>query len=238
MVKRAPKSRSVAEHPSAAPLTSKAARTKECIVEAALELFRDKGYEATTMRMVAERAGVSVGNAYYYFASKELLLQAFYTEIHEAHVALARPLLAKERDTKKRLMVVMQAKLEVTEPYHRFAGLMFRTAADPKSPLNPFSAESSDVRERATELMARVVAGSDTRFPSDLEAELPRLLWLYEMAVILFWIHDESEDRRRTHLLIERTADLVARLAALASFRLLAAVRKATLKLLDELRAE
>ena len=63
---------------------SKGERTKQRIVAAALELFREHGYEATTMRMVAEHAEVSLGNAYYYFKSKDLLLQAFYREVHDA----------------------------------------------------------------------------------------------------------------------------------------------------------
>ena len=218
--------------------TPKGERTRSAILEAALQLFLERGVEGTTMRAVAAAAGVSVGNAYYYFASKEHLVQGFYGRTHREHLAACEPLLEGERDFKKRLKHVLHTKVGTAEPYHRFAGLLFKTAADPASPLNPFSAESSDVRGWATELMARVVEGSDTRFPADLKDELPRLLWLYEMAVILFWIHDESEDRRRTHRLIERTADLVSRLVSVASFRLLAPVRKATLKLLDELQAE
>ena len=38
---------------------SKGKRTKQHIVAAALKLFREHGYEATTMRMVAEHAGVA-----------------------------------------------------------------------------------------------------------------------------------------------------------------------------------
>ena len=42
----------------------------------ALRLFRERGYEATTMRAIAKEAGVSVGNAYYYFGSKRDLYLA------------------------------------------------------------------------------------------------------------------------------------------------------------------
>ena len=41
----------------------------------------------------------------------------------------------------------MRAKLETIEPYHRFSGILFKTAADPESPLNPFGEESRPVRE-------------------------------------------------------------------------------------------
>ena len=41
-----------------------------------MRLFRENGYEATTMRAIAKEAGVATGNAYYYFGSKEELIQA------------------------------------------------------------------------------------------------------------------------------------------------------------------
>jgi AcrR family transcriptional regulator len=66
---------------------ARGARTRTAIIDAALALFRDQGYEATTMRAVAERAGVSVGNAYYYFGSKEHLIQGFYDRAAEQHGA-------------------------------------------------------------------------------------------------------------------------------------------------------
>jgi AcrR family transcriptional regulator len=42
----------------------RSARTRSAIIDAALTLFREKGYDATTMRAIASSAGVSVGNAY------------------------------------------------------------------------------------------------------------------------------------------------------------------------------
>ncbi|MBW2544012.1 MAG: TetR/AcrR family transcriptional regulator [Deltaproteobacteria bacterium] len=46
---------------------------QEIIVEAALEVFRDKGYANTRMADIARRAGVSYGLVYHYFAGKEVL---------------------------------------------------------------------------------------------------------------------------------------------------------------------
>ena len=55
---------------------SKGEQTRRAIAEAALRLFREQGYEATTMRAIAKEAGVATGNAYYYFGSKEELIHA------------------------------------------------------------------------------------------------------------------------------------------------------------------
>jgi AcrR family transcriptional regulator len=214
----------------------KSERTKERIVDAALELFRRDGYEATTMRAIADAAQVSLGNAYYYFATKDDLLQAFYHEVHEAHVAAAVPVLASERGLLARLRGVLLAKLEVIEPYHRFSALMFRNAADPKSPLNPFHAASSAIRREGEALFAEVLRGSREKVPEDLAAELPALLWTYSMGMVLYWIHDDSADRARTRALIERTADLVAAAIKLAGNPLLRPFRRKVLQLLFALR--
>ena len=44
------------------------------ILEAAAEAFRDRGFHATTMRDIAAKAGMTVGNLYYYFKNKDDLL--------------------------------------------------------------------------------------------------------------------------------------------------------------------
>jgi hypothetical protein len=85
--------------------------------------------------------------------------------------------------------------------------------------------------------MQRVVDGSKVRIPADLRAELPSLLWLYEMSVILFWIHDESKDRARTRQLIERTCALVGRLIGLAGNPFLRPMRREVLDLVAGLRS-
>ncbi len=55
------------------------------ILNAAYELFSEKGYEATGISMIVERAGVSKGALYHYFKSKEeLLFSVFEMVLSEA----------------------------------------------------------------------------------------------------------------------------------------------------------
>jgi len=51
------------------------AETRERIMTAALKLFTERGYEATTMQDIVTEAGTSIGNAYFYFGSKDLLVR-------------------------------------------------------------------------------------------------------------------------------------------------------------------
>ena len=105
----------------AAELTPRAQQTRAAIVQAALALFRERGYDATTMRDIAARAGVSTGNAYYYFGSKEELVQEYYVLAHAEHLAASAAALAGEADLGARLRATVRALIDVSAPYHAFA---------------------------------------------------------------------------------------------------------------------
>ncbi|MDF2628516.1 MAG: Transcriptional regulator, TetR family [Symbiobacteriaceae bacterium] len=47
---------------------------RDTVLQAALELFTERGFEGTSVPLIAERAGVGVGTIYRYFASKEALV--------------------------------------------------------------------------------------------------------------------------------------------------------------------
>jgi AcrR family transcriptional regulator len=227
--------------PSKKPNTTKTVKgeqTKALILSTALEMLHERGYEATTMRGIAEQAGVSLGNAYHYFGSKDHLIQAFYHRTHEDHLRASLPALAKESSLKARLLSVMRLKIETLEPYHEFAGVLFQTAADPHSPLNPFAHAAAPVRRDSIKLFEQLVEQTKARIPNDLRAELPYLLWLYHMGIILFWIHDSSRKRARTYRLIDQTVDLLDKLISLASNPLMRPVRKKALRLVVELRED
>jgi AcrR family transcriptional regulator len=179
---------------------------------------------------------VALGNTYYYFRSKEHLVQAFYERVNDAQRVETAAALVHETDLKTRLRVVVRAVIEIMQPYHRFAGSLFRSAADPRSPLSPFGPESTEARRKGIALLAEVVDGSKTWVPDDLRAELPRLLWLYQMGVVLFWIHDRSPEYVRTERLIDHTTEIVVRLISLASLPVLRPLRRRTLRLLTDLQ--
>ena len=54
----------VPDHKVWAMRSTKGEQTRAAIAEAALRMFREQGYEATTMRAIAKEVGVATGNAY------------------------------------------------------------------------------------------------------------------------------------------------------------------------------
>lgn len=213
------------------PRTARGEHSRAAIFEAALALFQERGYEATTMRAIADRAGVSLGSSYHYFASKEHLVLEFYRHTHQLHLAATAPMLARERDLGSRLRGVIRAVVVTCEPFHAFAGAIFGTVANPASPLNPFGRESKGLRDEVIELYAEVIRGSDSRFAPDIAAELPTLLWLYQMGILYFWIFDRSGGRLRTLEVIDETSDLIVKLLGLANLPVLRGSRARVLRL-------
>ncbi len=214
---------------------SRGEQTRALILDTALRLFEEQGYEGTTMRAIAAEAGVSVGNAYYYFDSKEQLIQAFYGRNAQRHVQVAGSAMRDERDLSSRLRAVLRGWVDINERYHEFAGSFFKHAADGRSPLSPFSRESVPAREAVTSIFRDVVEGSDAKIAPALRAELPNLLWLYQMGLVLYWVHDRSPGTAKTYELIDRTVPLVVRAIALSRFRVLRGLLDDTLELVGSL---
>lgn len=212
---------------------AKSARTRTQIVDAAMRLFRERGYDRTTMRAVAEAAGVSVGNTYYYFGSKEELIQGFYDHLVAEHIAASRVALEQHTDLGDRIRGVLDAWLDVAEPYHAFAGRFFAAAAQPDNPLSPFSPASTAARDAGIALYDQVLAGSTTNVDESLRPHLPELLWLHQLGIVLFWVHDRSDGLHLSRELATRTATLVSRLVRLSRLRL---VRPLAAQVVDVLR--
>ncbi|WP_091293192.1 TetR/AcrR family transcriptional regulator [Amycolatopsis xylanica] len=213
----------------------KSEETRSLIVGTAMRLFTENGYDRTTMRAIAAEAGVSVGNAYYYFSSKEQLIQGFYDQMQRDHQERCIDLLSGEPAFEERLKRVLFAWLDVAQPYHRFGTQFFVNAADPESPLSPFSEDSTAARVASIGLMDEVIGGSDVKIDPELREELPELLWLFQMGVVLFWVHDRSAAQKRTRMLIGRTVPLIAKLVGLSRLRVLRPVSREVTSLIKDL---
>jgi hypothetical protein len=62
---------------------------------------------------------------------------------------------------------------------------------------------------------------------------LPYLLWLYQMALIMFWLYDRSPDQERTQRLMEKSLSLLVNLLRISSLPLMKPLRKTALELVE-----
>ena len=184
--------------------------TRRLILDTALRLFEERGYAGTTMRAIATEAGVSPSNAYYWFASKDQLVQEFYRSIQVAHRDRSAVALASGGTLTERLLVVEQAFFEVIGGYHGFGAAFVSTAIVPRAAESPFSEQSSEARQLSLSIFRDVVVGASPAVPAKLADVLPDLLWLAHLSVTLFWVIDTSRGQERTQQLVERSVAMLA----------------------------
>ncbi len=61
---------------------TKGERTRQAIEDAALKLFLENGYHATSMRQIADQAGLALGGIYNHFPNKEEIFSAIVMDKH------------------------------------------------------------------------------------------------------------------------------------------------------------
>ncbi len=196
--------------------TPKSERTRALVRDVAIRMLRDVGYERTTMRAIAAEAGVSTGNAYYHFPSKDALVQELYVEVQRDHAERAAPVLAAGGTLVARLRGVWHASVDAFAPFHDFGAEFVSVAIRPGSDASPFSPASREARDLSQHLFEEVVAGATPRVPTHLRAQLPELLWLAQLGLTLFWVHDTSPGLARTRRLVDGAAPLVGSLVRLS----------------------
>lgn len=200
-------------------------RTKTLIFEKALELFRTRGFEATTMRDVARAAGVATGAAYYYFPSKEAIVLAYYDEVQSLHGARVREELAGKQGLRERLGIVMHSKLEILKNDRKFLGALFRYTGEPGHSLSVFGKGTEAQRKQSVQIFREAI-GSGDDVSEEGKQLLPWALWLAHLGMILFFIHDESEGQAKTQKLVDGFLDVVAALAEFANSALVRPLAK------------
>jgi AcrR family transcriptional regulator len=218
--------------------TPKAEETGLRILDAALDLFRQEGFESATMRDIAQRAEVATGAAYYYYPSKDAIVMDFYKRACDEMQPKIEGALRNARGLEDRLRELIRVKLVHFAPNRGVLRALLKNGADPQHPLSPFSAGTKEIRDIDIAWFRKIMADCGIRIPRDLEAELPGILWFFQMGVIYFWVIDESPRQKRTEKLLELASKNVATLVRLSSLPLMRPVRKLALELVDTVKGD
>ena len=216
----------------AMPQRAASEQTRRQVLDTALALFRKRGFEQTTMRDVAEAAGLSLGAAYYYFKSKEALVGAYYEHTHEEHLRLAREAFARDGDLRDRLRAALHTKIDIVQADGPLLRALFRYGGDPDHALSWFGPASQAQRQMSIAIFAEALAGE--RLPDDVREMAPTLLWTLHMGVLLFFLYDASPNQRRTRRLIDAAVDLIVDVRRLVTSPLLRPMRRRVMNILRD----
>lgn len=214
------------------PPTLKGEQTRTAIFETALELFRDRGFDHTTMQDIAGAAGVAKSAAYYYFPSKEAIVTAYYDAIQTEHERLCAELFANTKGLRPRLEAALMTKFDLAQNDRKLLGIIFRYTGEPAHPLSCLGESTAEIRRRAMQSFSDALAPE--RLPQDLEQLLPLALWSLQMGLLVLFLYDSSKGQQRTRKLAAGALDLTLKLLLLAKLPILKPVRTRLLALLKE----
>jgi len=218
------------------PKTKKAQATRLQIMEAALDLFQERGFDQTTMRDIAQKAKVALGAAYYYFKTKQELVLAFYADTQAAAEEHHRDSLVAQSRFKERMQDIVWYRLELLRPYRSFLSVLARHV-DPSHAISPFSPETKDLRERSIKMIAEALEGSGLKPSKTIAPHLPHLLWLYQMGLVFFWLCDNSKDQQNTRRLLDISLKVLQTVIRMSKNPLLRATNKGIKELMEIIEA-
>jgi AcrR family transcriptional regulator len=216
----------------AVPQRAGSEETRRQIVDTALTLFRERGFETTTIRDIAAGAGLSLGAAYYYFKSKEAIVGAYYDLVQEEHQRRARLAFAEARTLRERLRAAIHTKLDILENDHELLRALFRYGGEPQHPLSWFGPGTRNQRLYSMAVFAEALEGE--RFPDDVRDAAPTLLWTLHMGILLFFLYDDSAGYRRTRRLIDASVDFIVDVRRIVTLPVLRPMRRRVLNILHD----
>jgi AcrR family transcriptional regulator len=167
------------------------------------------------MRDIAAAAGTSLGSAYYYYASKEAMLLAYYEHRNRVHAERVRPLLEQSTDLRARIEAVLRAGFDLHRNDRKLLAALAGSLGDPTHPLSVFGSRTGSIRQQSIHLFESALAG--TGLPDEIRPMLARALWLAYLGLILYYVRDDSPGQERTMALLSGGLDLLVPLVQLAA---------------------
>jgi AcrR family transcriptional regulator len=187
--------------------TTEGEATRQRLYETAIALIGERGYQATTLRDVAARAGVSVGLLYRYFPSKRSVVLALYDGLSDSYVRLMIDMPSGK--WRERFIHALEASFQVLGPHRvTMRALAPVMVGDVEEGL--FAQNTALSRRRVQSVFERVVVGAADAPKRPLAESMGRLLYLLHLAVLLWWLLDKSPRQKATAGLVSLLKQVLA----------------------------
>src|SRR5499427_7447733 len=195
------------------PVAGRRAQTKQKIrdniVKAALGLFQTKGFEATTTKAIARKAGIAEGTVFNYFKSKDdIALYFFEAEVDHAMKTVRDNPRLRKAPLPEKLFALVNSQLEYLAPYERFIGTALIHALKPHSPLGAFSHRAMELRHRYLRFVEELIEETIPRQQNPLGFLAPEIFWIYYLGALLFWLYDTSTGKEHTLAFLDRSLNI------------------------------
>ena len=185
-------------------------KTKIKILKSAVDLMTIKGYKNASLREIAKEAGVSNPTIYNYFPSKEKILY-FYIEqklVETSH------LLQNIEDfntysLREQLQTLIETQLEFYLEDREFVTEIMSMALTPSIGAMELIYDSKEkFTEMVSEMLEIAIEAQEIDEPPFKEY-MPQLFWDYNVAVVAYWIKDDSEMFENTTQFIDNSMGVI-----------------------------
>jgi AcrR family transcriptional regulator len=173
--------------------------TRARLYAVAIAMIADRGYDAATLREVAEEAGVSPALLYRYFPSKRAVVFALYESLSQQFAddgATLPP--GRWRD---RGLEALTRSLRVLEPHRGTLRSLVPVLVGGEAE-GVLANQTALARMRVQSVFERAVTGASDAPAGALAPAMGRLLYLLHLGVILWWLLDRSPGQRATSALV------------------------------------
>lgn len=175
-------------------------------MKAALSLFQRRGFDATTTKAIARKAGIAEGTVFNYFKSKdEIALYFFEEEVDQAMTSVRDNPRLRKAPLEEKLFALVHSQLDLLAPYERFIGTALIHALKPHSPLGPFSHRAMELRHRYLRFVQELIEESIPKKKNPLGFLAPEVFWIYYLGVLFYWLYDTSEGKQQTLAFLDRS---------------------------------
>lgn len=210
------------------PRTGKGKSTKALLLDTALDAFEDLGYQQASMRAIAQRAGLSLSHAYYYFESKEQIVAELLARLRQEQFDACHAAINDGNTLESNIRHALQSATAVLGPYHGFGPTFLKVLLG--------TAHQPDVPGRQIELQMwqQVVDNSLPLPPLGIRRDLPRFLLLLSRMLFSLWAYDTSPQQVRSRRLMRNAAPVAAKFAVLSRLPVVRSLFDDLLGLMDD----
>lgn len=185
-------------------------KTKIKIIESAVDLIIQKGFENASLREMAKNAGVSNPTIYNYFPSKEKLLYAYVEHKHQQTREIIEEMEEFQNfSLREQLQTLVETQLELYLEDREFivqiADMVFHSSG---LKIDALYASNALFVETVSELLDIAIEAGEIKEPPFKE-HLPKLFWDYYIMVVAYWIKDESEYYENTTQFIDHSLGVI-----------------------------
>jgi AcrR family transcriptional regulator len=180
------------------------------LIEAAIDLITEKGFQNATMREIASKAGVGSATVYNYFPTKEKILYAYFLDKHHDLISEIEAIPDfDDYSLKEKFQTQIETLLSLYLGEREFVQIAYKMMFD--SPLRTFT-EFTPVREMFTETAMKFIDSAIEKneiMEHPLKGFTANIYWDYSGLILLYWLKDESEGFSNTTQLIDMSLDVI-----------------------------